>query len=162
MNRTEEFLTAIRPQLDEVELALHNGDATGRAAMWSRTTPLTLFGAAMNAVGWDRIGPVFEALGQQFSNCTSYRNEILAAEASGDLAYVVALEHTTASINGADPTPYALRVTTIFRREGGTWKVVHRHGDGIAGEDAAAVSALKAPGATLPPAQTTQGSRGGD
>ena len=142
---TEEFLTAAKPQLDEVELALHQGDAGGRIAMWSRTGPLTLFGAAMNAVGWDRIHPVFETLGEQFSNCTSYQNDILAAEACGDLAYIVALEHVTASINGAEPTPYVLRATTIFRREANQWKVVHRHGDGIASQDAAVVSALAAP-----------------
>jgi ketosteroid isomerase-like protein len=158
MNQTEEFLTAIRPQLDEVELALHQGDATGRIAMWSRTAPLTLFGAAINAVGWDRIHPVFKALGEQFSNCTSYQIEILAAEASGGLAYMVALEHTTASINGAEPAPYVLRATTIFRREDGEWKVVHRHGDGIAAEDAAAVSALTAPGSTPRTAQTNPSS----
>jgi ketosteroid isomerase-like protein len=145
MNQTEEFLTAIKPQLDEVERALHNGDAAGRIAMWSRTAPLTLFGAAMSGVGWGQIRPLFETLGEEFSNCTSYHNEILAAEASGDLAYTVALEHTTASINGAPPTPYVLRVTTIFRREDGEWKVVHRHGDGIAAEDAAIVSALTEP-----------------
>ena len=44
-----------------------------------------------------------------------------------DLAYTVSLEHTTASVNGAEPRPYVLRVTTIFRREDGEWKVVHRH-----------------------------------
>jgi ketosteroid isomerase-like protein len=126
--------------------------------MWSRTAPLTLFGAAMNAVGWTQIRPVFETLGEQFSNCTSYRNEILAAEADDDLAYLVALEHTTASINGAAPAPYVLRVTTIFRREDGEWKVVHRHGDGIAAEDAAAVSALTAPGSTPRTAQTNPSS----
>jgi ketosteroid isomerase-like protein len=145
MNQTHEFLAAIKPQLDEVELALHNGDAAGRIAMWSHTGPLTLFGAAMNAIGWHQIHPVFETLGQQFSNCTSYQNQILAAEASGNLAYLVALEHTTASINGAEPSPYVLRATTIFRRENGAWKAVHRHGDGIATEDAAVVSTLTAP-----------------
>ena len=88
---------------------------------------------------------MFETLGEQFSNCTSYQNEILAAEAVGDLAYIVALEHTTASINGAEPTPYVLRATTVFRREGGEWKVVHRHGDGIAADDVDVVSALTAP-----------------
>ena len=157
MDQTDEFLTAIKPRLDEVEFALHQGDAAGRIAMWSRTAPLTLFGAAMNAVGWDRIHPVFKALGEQFSNCTSYQNEIIAAEARGDLAYLVALEHTTASINGADPTPYVLRATTIFRRENNAWKVVHRHGDGIAAEDAAVVSALTARGSHATPAKRQPG-----
>jgi ketosteroid isomerase-like protein len=55
--------------------------------------------------------------------------EVLAAGASGDLAYIVGIEHTTASIGGAAPKSYSLRATTIFRREDGEWKVVHRHGD---------------------------------
>jgi ketosteroid isomerase-like protein len=48
---------------------------------------------------------------------------------SGDLGYVVAIEHSGASRRGAAPTQYARRVTTIFRREDGAWKIVHRHGD---------------------------------
>ena len=100
--------------------------------MWSRTDPLTLFGAAVSARGWAEIGPVFNWLGTTFSDCTSYHNEIISAEASGDLAYIVALEHTIASISGAAPQPYVLRVTTIFRREDGEWKIVHRHGDALA------------------------------
>jgi ketosteroid isomerase-like protein len=127
--------------------------------MWSRTAPLTLFGAAMNAVGWEQIHPVFETLGEQFSNCTSYQNEILAAEAVGDLAYIVALEHTTASINKAEPTPYVLRATTIFRRENGEWRVVHRHGDGITVEDAAVVSALTTSASSRAATQTNAGTR---
>src|SRR5690242_12922652 len=159
MDQTEEFLAAITTRLDEVELALHNGDAAGRIAMWSTTPPLTLFGAAMNAIGWDQIHPVFERLGGRFSDCVSYRNEILAAEAIGDLAYIVALEHTTASINQAAPTPYVLRATTIFRREDGEWRVVHRHGDGITVEDAAVVSALTTSASTRAATQTNAGTR---
>jgi len=129
MDQTEEFLAATTSAVTRAEVALHEGDPAGRIAMWSRTEPLTLFGAGMNGRGWDQICGVFGLLGEQFSDCTSYENQIIAAEARGDLAYTVALEHTTASINGAAPTPYVLRATTIFRREDGAWKVVHRHGD---------------------------------
>ncbi len=45
----------------------------------------------------------------------------------GDTAYTVALEHTSASVKGV-PRRYTLRVTQIYRREGGAWKVAHRHG----------------------------------
>lgn len=48
---------------------------------------------------------------------------------SGDLGYTVGIEHPVAARHGAPPVRYALRVTIIFRREDGLWKVVHRHGD---------------------------------
>jgi ketosteroid isomerase-like protein len=109
-------------------------------AMWSRNDPVTLFGAAINGHGWAELGPVFERLGSSFSNCTSYQNEVIAAGASGDLAYTVAFEHTAASVAGAPPQPYMLRVTTVFRREDGEWKVVHRHGDTLASKHAATLA----------------------
>jgi ketosteroid isomerase-like protein len=49
-----------------------------------------------------------------------------------ELAYVVQIERAKANIGGReDVTPFALRVTMIFRPEDGTWKVVHRHADPI-------------------------------
>jgi ketosteroid isomerase-like protein len=131
MTESERFLETMRPLITEVGTAIHNGDPGPWMAMWSRTEPLTLFGAVKSGRDWGEIAPIFSALGQQFSNCLSYQVEIVAAEASGDLAYVVALEHTTASINGAAPTSYVLRVTSVFRRENGEWKAVHRHGDAL-------------------------------
>jgi ketosteroid isomerase-like protein len=142
MTETEQFLAATMPRLTHAEIALHNGDPTERIGMWSRSAPLTLFGASMSGRGWAEIGPIFEVLGDQFSNCIAYDNEIVAAEARGDLAYTVALEHTTASIAGGPPQPYVLRATTIFRREDGEWKVVHRHGDALSSESAVVVGRL--------------------
>lgn len=147
MTETEQFLATMRPRITEAETALHHGDSGPRVAMWSRTEPLTLFGAAMSGRGWAEIGPIFDTLGKQFSNCLSYQNELVAAEARGDLAYTVALEHTTASVNGAEPRPYVLRATTIFRREDGEWKVVHRHGDALAADSGAVVGRLTPPAA---------------
>jgi ketosteroid isomerase-like protein len=39
----------------------------------------------------------------------------------------VGYEHTQAVVDG-EPRTYSLRATQIYRREGGKWKVVHRHG----------------------------------
>jgi ketosteroid isomerase-like protein len=50
----------------------------------------------------------------------------------GDLAYIVELERFETKVGGADEiTPVALRVTSIFRRESGEWKLLHRHADPI-------------------------------
>ena len=47
--------------------------------------------------------------------------------ASGDLAYTVGFEHTSATVNGMAST-YTLRATQVYRREDGEWRVCHRHG----------------------------------
>jgi len=42
------------------------------------------------------------------------------------------VERVKAKIGGReDVTPFALRVTTIFRPEDGAWRIVHRHADPI-------------------------------
>jgi ketosteroid isomerase-like protein len=133
VDETAEFLAEIMPQLREAETALHNGDVGPRMTMWSRKDPLTVMGAAMSGAGWAEIKPIFERIGSSFSDCTSYDIEVVAAEALGELAYIVAFERTTASIDGV-PQAYTLRATTVFRREDGDWKVVLRHADPLASE----------------------------
>lgn len=130
---TEDFLAEVLPTYVTAETAIHNGDIGPRLAMWSRTEPLTLFGAAVSGTGWAKLDATFHMLGDEFSDCTAYVNEVIAAEASGDLAYMVAIEHTSASIKGT-PRTYELRATTVFRREDGEWKIVHRHGDPHVGD----------------------------
>jgi ketosteroid isomerase-like protein len=133
MTETEKFLAELMPRLEAAEIALHSGDAAQRIGMWSHADPLTLFGAATTVQGWAEIRPVFEWLGESFSDFQSYRVEVLAAGVSGDLAYLVALEHVTTSMGGGPPQPYTLRATTVFRRENGQWLAVHRHGDPLTG-----------------------------
>jgi ketosteroid isomerase-like protein len=128
MTETEAFLASVLPRLTEADLALHNGDAGLRKAMWSHHDPVTLFGAVRSGSGWDELGQLFDWLESQFSK-GSYQYEVLAAGASGDLAYIVGIEHTAVSVGGAEPEAYELRVTTICRRENGDWKIVHRHAD---------------------------------
>jgi ketosteroid isomerase-like protein len=129
VNDLHAFLDSVLPELTAADTALHNGDASARVALWSHNDPVTLFGAAVTTTGWEPIGATFEWLATRFSNCSAFDYEVLAAGVSGDLAYIVGIEHTTASIGENPPAPYQLRVTTIFRREAGTWRVAHRHGD---------------------------------
>ncbi|HEX2240382.1 MAG TPA: nuclear transport factor 2 family protein [Actinomycetota bacterium] len=131
MSERDEFLEAVLPRLTEADTAFHNGDANPRLMLWSENDPVTLFGAALTATGREKIASTFEWLAEGFSDCESFEYEVVAADASGDLAYMVGIEHTTASVRGAPPQPYALRVTTIFRREDDGWRVVHRHGDPV-------------------------------
>jgi ketosteroid isomerase-like protein len=51
-----------------------------------------------------------------------------------ELAYSIDIERGRVRLAGReDFAPMALRVTTIFRRENGAWKMVHRHADPLLG-----------------------------
>ncbi len=127
MGEYEEFVTWVQSVLVEAEIALHNGDAGPRRAIWSRNDPVSVLGAWQDAHGPEQVDDLFTLLAESFSDCTSYEFELLGAEVRGDAAYTVGLEHTSASVNGV-PRTYTLRATQIYRREDGTWKVAHRHG----------------------------------
>ena len=56
--------------------------------------------------------------------------EYLSSGVSGDLAYTVAIERSEVRLVGQDkPSTMPLRVTHVFRKEDGAWKLVHRHAD---------------------------------
>ncbi len=127
MDQYEEFVAWVQSVLVDAEIAVHNGDAGPRRAIWSRNDPVTVLGAWKNASGQEELNDLFHHLAESFSDCTSYEFELLGAEVRGDTAYTVGLEHTSASVNGV-PRAYTLRATQIYRREDGAWKVAHRHG----------------------------------
>jgi ketosteroid isomerase-like protein len=141
MDDADDFLATVVPLMREEVVAMHDADAAPRIALWSHTDPVTLFGAEMSRSGWAEMEPAFAGLAASFSGSESCEYEVLAAGASGDLGYVVAIEHSVAARHGAPPRRYALRVTTLFRREGDSWKVVHRHGDGYTDANALPVRA---------------------
>ena len=128
MSDKEEFLEWVGSRVRDAEEAIHNGDAGPRFAIWSENDPVTVFGALKTVSGQEEVRQLFRFLETRFSDCRSYSYEIVAADVVGDMAYTVGYEHTQASVTG-EPRSYTLRVTQIYRRENGEWKVAHRHGD---------------------------------
>lgn len=68
----------------------------------------------------------------------NYRNgevvgfENVSTVSTPELAYTVEVESYRAQVGGAaEIVPVAVRVTTVFRGEDGSWKVTHRHADPI-------------------------------
>ena len=128
MDERDEFLGWVGSRLKDAETALHNGDAGPRFEIWSTNEPVTVLGAWKAATGQQEVGELFRLLEDSFSDCMSYAHDVVAADVTGDMAYTVGYEHTSASING-EPRTYTLRVTQVYRREDGEWRVAHRHAD---------------------------------
>ncbi len=136
MNERDAFLESTMPRQVAAETAMHNGDVGPRLAMWSRNDAVTLFGAWFSSSGSHDVSRTSQRVAAAMRHCESYDIELVAADAVGDLAYTVAYEHTTATVNGVRST-YTLRVTHVYRRENGEWKIVHRHGDRLPDEPSA-------------------------
>jgi ketosteroid isomerase-like protein len=130
MTDRDDFLIWVKTALYDAELALHNGDPAPRRELWSRNEPVSVLGAWRNANGQEEVEELFTALGRTFSDCTSFAFELQAYDVVGDMAYTAGLEYTSASVGGRART-YTLRATQVYRREGGQWKVAHRHGDTV-------------------------------
>jgi len=131
MTDGDDFLQWVETRLYEAELALHNGDAAPRRALWSRKEPVSVLGAWRNAHSQVELNELFTALAESFSDCTSYQFELQAYDVAGDMAYTAGLEHTSARVDGQQRS-YTLRATQVYRREDGMWKVAHRHADTVA------------------------------
>ena len=101
--------------------------------LWSRREDVTLanpFGPPVR--GWDEVAKAGERAASQVRDGELVSVEIVEKHVTAELAYVVEIERSKAKLGGSeDITPFALRVTMIFRPEDGVWKVVHRHADPI-------------------------------
>jgi ketosteroid isomerase-like protein len=138
VTEAQEFLETFVPRQEAADHALHNGDPGPRRELWSHESPVTVLGAfGVAASGWEEVDKLFEWVASQFSHGESFRLEVIAAGVSGDMAYTVGYEHSRVSRGDGAVKPNRLRVTHVYRRENGEWKIVHRHGDGLESDQVA-------------------------
>jgi hypothetical protein len=130
MTDRDAFLGWVKTALYEAELALHNGDASPRRALWSRNEPVSVLGAWRNAHGQHELDELFDSLATSFSNCASYAFELQAYDVVGDMAYTAGLEHISASVDG-QPRTYTSAGHTRVPARGRRVTVAHRHGDTV-------------------------------
>jgi ketosteroid isomerase-like protein len=102
-------------------------------AMYSHRDDVTLanpFGPARR--GWQQVAATMERAATYYRDGEVDRFDSVATYSTPELAYIVEVERYRAKIGESEEvTPVALRVTSIFRPEDGTWKIVHRHADPI-------------------------------
>ena len=108
------------------------GDPAPYKACWSHADDVTIFGGwGAYEKGWEQVGPRLDWAAARFLE-GQRTIELLSMAISGDLAYTVWIERGETRLVGSDELrPSSLRVTHIFRREEGAWKIIHRHADAI-------------------------------
>src|SRR5215212_8047638 len=110
-----------------------NGNPEPLKEMYSHRQDVSLanpFGPPVR--GWDEAARTMERAASNYRDGEIVGFENVAKYATSDLAYIVEVECYRAKVGGREEiTPLTLRVTSILRPEGGTWKIVHRHADPI-------------------------------
>ena len=117
--------------MDAAQIELQGGRVGAYKALWSHGGDVTLSGGLGGAIekGWADVERRLDWVGTQFSKGTN-RIDRVVATVSGDFAYVVQAEHLRYTVPGqSSETTRDYRVTMIFRRESGGWRIVHRHAD---------------------------------
>jgi ketosteroid isomerase-like protein len=118
-----------------------NGDPAAWKANASHCDDCTIMGAwGAYEKGWSEASPRYDWAAMRFEGSgAKARIEYLASGVSGDLAYTVAIERSEARLVGQEKSaPMPLRVTHLFRKEDGVWKLLHRHADPIIAKTAPA------------------------
>jgi ketosteroid isomerase-like protein len=112
---------------------LVKGDPEPFKRMWSDRQDVSLgnpFGPFVR--GWKKAAATMERASSNYRAGEIVGFETVATFGTPNLACLVEVERYKAKVGGReDLTPIALRVTSVFRLEDGTWKVVHRHADPI-------------------------------
>lgn len=127
---SKDFMTALSA-IDAAQVELQNGQAAAFKALWSHADDITLSGGFGGTIekGWDQISRRLDWVATQFSNGTN-TIERVSAKASGDLGYVVQLEHIRFKVPGQEKeSSRDYRVTMLFRREAEGWRIIHRQAD---------------------------------
>jgi len=112
---------------------LVNGDPEPLKEIYSHRQDVSLanpFGPPVR--GWDESARAMEGSASKYRDGEIVGFENVAKYVTPELACIVEIERYRAKVGGSEAiSPVTLRVTSIFRPEDGTWKIVHRHADPI-------------------------------
>jgi len=105
-----------------------NGDASQMAGAWSHGSEVTAqHPIEGREVGWEAVKPSFEQFAQIATDGNiDLKDQLIRAE--GDFAYELGVEQGACKLGGHQ-VAFKHRVTNIYRREGGEWRMIHHHSD---------------------------------
>jgi ketosteroid isomerase-like protein len=127
---TDDALAKTLEQMTAALTAMLNGDPDPTIDSWADSDDSTLFGAwGPIAPGHKPVTDTMRWVGSRFTGADAVDIENTVVASSGGLAYTVGFERGHVSVDGGPMRDMVLRVTHIYRRIDGEWKLVHRHAD---------------------------------
>ena len=117
--------------------AANTAFVNGNAAPWLRITaeknPVSIFGGfgGLGEAGLEIVHQRYLLAANAFQPSGAKVDfQYLVKDVQGRLAYTVAIERANVLYTGhTQRRPQILRVTMLFRRDRGEWKIIHRHAD---------------------------------
>jgi ketosteroid isomerase-like protein len=105
-----------------------NGDSGSMADVWLHgDAVIAMHPIGGREVGWDAVRASFEQVAQLASEGKIELKDRLI-HVAGEVAYETGVEHGQLKLGGYQAT-IEHRVTNVYQREGGAWKLVHHHTD---------------------------------
>lgn len=119
-NASKQFYTGLN--------RMANGDSGALADIWSHSALVTaMHPIGGREVGWDAVRASFEKVAELASEGKiELRDQIIRV--AGDMACETGIEHGHIKLAGQQVT-IEHRVTNVYQREAGAWKIVHHHTD---------------------------------
>jgi ketosteroid isomerase-like protein len=133
---TQKGKSGLDPIIEQIHAALGEfvkGNPEPAKLVWSSHRDDVTLGNPFGpfAHGWEQVVAAMERAAANYKDGQVLGFETVSRYETPDLAYTVEIERYRARIAGKEPADVALRCTSIFRRENGGWKLVHRHADPI-------------------------------
>lgn len=136
MNKETEDFKEFMKRREQAAKAYVSGDPQPLDEISVRDDPATFYGPGGDfEKGAGDVSKRYIKDAASFEEGSETHFEILQMAASGDIAYWVGFQRAEARLKGkSEPVSFNLRITEIFRRENGEWKLAHRHADELKSE----------------------------
>ena len=131
MSQQQQDFKTFMKERQQVAAAYVSGDAVPLGRIVAQQSPASFMSPGGGVVkGTQAVWSRYEKDAGRFEPGSTTELEIIDMAAGDTVAYWTGIQQAQARMKGqTEPVANKLRVTEVFRREGDSWKLVHRHAD---------------------------------